>query len=801
MKTIRYIFAALLLSLSFPSFAQDPAVASFGLGGESDERALREINRRMDQIRKKRPTVALVLSGGGAKGAAHIGVLKYMKDAGIDIPIDMVLGTSMGGLVGALYSIGYSPAELDSLMRNIDWWYQVGDAVPRENRSYETVKYKEKYALSFPFYYNPEDFGRMKESADTSGLDRKYSPLKLSAEQDASSLVRDNLLGSLPSGYYSGQNVTNLISSLTVGYQDSLDFFNLPIPFVCVATDLVSAKAKVWHDGKLPVAMRSTMSAPGFFSPVRTEGMFLVDGGMRNNFPTDIAKQMGADIVIGIDLSNADREYEDAHNIADVIAMSINLMDSDSHKRTMEIPDLLIHPDLHEFNATNFGHDDVVTMLERGYEAGRENDEALRKIQKRIGPYTFNPGTSRKVDLGKTSVVLSGVRVTGVGEREMLFIKSKIDLHAGDIVDKARIEDAVASLYGTGYYESIVYELLGDGGPFELVINCRRGPVHRLGVGFRIDTEEVVALLLNVGLWTNSFGGPSLDLTGKISVNPMISLRYSYEFLNAPTLNITASGRFVDRNRFNFNGGLFDIKFNNFRQEVYLSNMRLVHSAFNVGLRNNIFSLREILSNQARGDYDYSTSTRDYASAFATLRFDSFDNSYFPKEGWRIGASFEAVDRLFDGEMKPFGIASFDWKHHIGLGGRWAMLPSVNVRFLIGDDIPITYGNVIGGSMDGRYFDQQVAFMGITGGAYRRNYLALGRLDLRYTLARNNYITATFNYARDFYNFSALRYGTDAYGFGLEYAYNSIVGPLRADLHWSNVTKSVGMYLSLGFDF
>ena len=794
---LRTIISVLMSVVALSARAQAPSTASFGLGGASDSLAVKAINEKMAEIRKTRPTVALVLSGGGAKGGAHIGVLKYMKDAGIDIPFDMVLGTSMGGLVGALYSIGYSSDELDSLMRNTDWWKQVGDAVPRENRSLQTVKYREKYMLSFPFYYSNETVPEPEDS-----LDRHYSPLRLSAEGDASSLMKDNLRRSLPSGFYSGQNVSHLISSLTVGYQDSLDFFtDLPVPFVCVATDLVSAKAKIWHDGPLPIAMRTTMSAPGFFSPVRWKGMFLADGGMRNNFPTDIAREMGADIIIGIDLHEEPRGYDKAHNIGDVVSMTINLLDNDSMERTLGIPDLTIHPDLHEFSATSFSHNDVLTIIERGYEAGKANDEALRAISKRIGPYTHNPGTSRKVDIGQTSVIISGVTVTGVDEKEMQFIKSKIRFRAGDEVNKTRIENAVGVLYGTGYYESVTYELRGETGPYELVIHCRKGPVHRLGVGFRIDSEEVVSLLVNVGLWTNRFGGDSYDLTGKLGVNPYLGFHYAYEFLNAPTINVEASARFVDRNRIHYNGDLFDIRLNQFRLETYLSEMRLMKSDFRIGLRDNFVNLKDILSTQARGDYDYSASMRNYMTAFASVRYDDRDDSYFPKSGMTIGASVEAVERNFDGKFAPFGIIAADWKQHIGITNRWSLIPSISVRAIIGDNIPIAYANIIGGSMDGRYLEQQISFMGVIGAAYRRNYMALGRIDLRYSPLKNNYITATFNYARDFFNFSAFKYGTNAFGAGLEYAYDSIVGPLRFNLHWSNLTRSVGMYVSLGFDF
>ena len=249
-------------------------VSARGIDPVADSLAVVNMQQRMAEIRKHRPVVALVLSGGGAKGAAHIGVIEYIEELGI--PVDMVLGTSMGGLIGSLYSLGYTPAQMDSLVRGIDWGWIFSDRVPREYISYSTNKYKEKYLLSIPFFYE-RDYFKLKMEDDSNYDDniRRHGSLHLGADQGESSdaIFKKNLLGSLPSAYIYGQNVSNLISSLTVGYQDSTDFSTFPIPFACVATDMVSGKAKIWHSGKINTAMRSTMSIPGVFAPVRTDGM------------------------------------------------------------------------------------------------------------------------------------------------------------------------------------------------------------------------------------------------------------------------------------------------------------------------------------------------------------------------------------------------------------------------------------------------------------------------------------------------------------------------------------------------
>ena len=312
--------------------------SAYGIDPKEDSLAVQRMRHRMDQIRKKRPTVALVLSGGGAKGTAHVPIIRYIEELGI--PVDLVVGTSMGGLIGGLYSLGYSVDEMDTLVRHMDWSWALSDKLSREYITYTDMKYKEKYLLSIPFYYE-RDYYKMK-LADEHRFDdmKKHEILHIGADnEDGPEMLKHNLLGSLPSGYIYGQNVSNLISSLTIGYQDSIDFQTLPIPYACIATDMVSGKAKIWHSGKMNEAMRSTMSIPGVFAPVKTEGMVLVDGGLRDNYPTALARAMGADIIIGVDLAQGRRSYMSVNNIADIIVQGIDMLGRDSYEKNILIPD------------------------------------------------------------------------------------------------------------------------------------------------------------------------------------------------------------------------------------------------------------------------------------------------------------------------------------------------------------------------------------------------------------------------------------------------------------------------------
>ena len=367
LKQLIVSFTLIILSLSVVS-AQDKWAAGFGLD-PSDQDAIKAINARMDSIRKHRPTIALVLSGGGAKGAAHIGAIRHLESVGI--PVDMVLGTSIGGLVGGMYALGYDSEYLDSLVRSIDWDIALSDFVERKHIPNEINRYKDTYALAVPFFYSADDFEAML-SGSTDGS------LRIGAGDDrSSSLTRKNLMGSLPSGFVQGLNVNSIFTSISVGYSDSLSFMDLPIPFLCVATDLVSGRAKVWHSGDINTAMRSTMSIPGLFTPVRTDGMVLVDGGMRNNFPADLAQSLGADLILGIELSDKEKDYNSIHNLADILWQGVDMLGNDSFRRNIKITDIRIKPDLHEFNMLSFSSEAVDTILGRGYRAALLKDEEL----------------------------------------------------------------------------------------------------------------------------------------------------------------------------------------------------------------------------------------------------------------------------------------------------------------------------------------------------------------------------------------------------------------------------------------
>ena len=796
--------ALLMFLFQTPSFAQTPSSDE----GEVPEDSVSVWASRatMHSIRQHRPTVALVLCGGGANGAAHVGVMEYLEKIGM--PIDLVVGTSVGGLIGGFYSVGYTAEEIKEIVYGIDWDLALSDRIPADYISYSERKYKEKYMLSFPFYYRRDDFlSRRQEALEYDRAQQhRYGDIHLGASEDndATKFFRDNILGSLPAGYAYGQNVNNIFSKLTVGYQDSLRFENLPIPFVCVATDMVSSKAKLWYGGKLNSALRSTMSIPGVFAPVREDGMILVDGGMKNNYPTDVARSLGADFIIGIDISSGYTSYSGINNILDIISQGVDMLGRDTYEKNVNDPEVTVKPDLREFDMMSFSDANIRTMYGRGIDAALEQGDNLGVMKILVGPDTLRRRGHPAINITKDPVMVSEIRISGVDERESAYLMRKIHTEFPSKMNNEDIEDIVATIYGTKSFDYVTYELQGREEPFRLQINCERGPIHQVGIGARFDTEEIVAVLVNLGINVHSIRGSSVDVTGKIGTNPYIRTQYYYRATGGHTFNAALQYKYTDRNQFTVGKSNFKATYHNLRAEMFLSNINWKKFDLAIGVRNDFFHINSLMADRVLADYDPSALHNSYVSAFLKARMDNLDNGYFPTKGISMGVDYQWVVGALQKEIDPFHAVQFDLRTVSSPSARFSVVHSLDGRFLFGGSIPIPYINTIGGTMAGRYLEQQIPFIGVGNAATTGDILLLLRQEFRYRIMKNNYVSAIVNVGDTLPSFNDVT-TFDKHdilvGAGLRYSYNTIIGPLSAQLHWSNVTRKVGAYFSLGFDF
>ena len=404
-------------------------------------------------------------------------------------------------------------------------------------------------------------------------------------------------------------------------------------------------------------------------------------------------------------------------------------------------------------------------------------------------------------DFHSDSLLIAEVEVTGVLPKEKELLKNRLHLNFGQKIKREDLDHIVAQIYGTQAYDYVAYELLGEQEPFKLVLDCKKGPIHQLGIGVRADTEEIVSVMLNLGMNAHRLEGHKLDLIGKISMNPYIQLHWSYDTPKIPTVNASLSARWTNMDLLNYKNNTLNFNFLDAKQEIYLSNIKWRRMDIKGGLSNDYFTVRNLKSSQILGDYDLSLVQNNFVSLFVDAITDTFDDGYFPTRGVNAGLSYSWTFAGFPDPVRGFHVVQAAAKTVLQVGEIFAFIPSFNVRFLFGDEIPIPYFNAMGGSLAGRYVDQQIPFIGVTNISAMKNILTVYRTDYRFRIHKNHYVTGIFNYARDCDTFRTYAEGLGYFGAGVEYAFDTIFGPFRANVHWSNLTDSVGVYLSAGYNF
>lgn len=408
-----------------------------------------------------RPKVGLVLSGGAARGLAHIGVLKALEEQGIKI--DAIAGTSMGAVVGGLYASGYKIDELEKLALNIDWQAALSDAPPRED---------------VPFRRKQDDRDFLVKQ-------------KLSFRDDGS-------LG-LPLGVIQGQNLSLLLESLLAHTSDTRDFDKLPIPFRAVATDISNGEKVVFRKGHLPQVIRASMSIPAVFAPVELDGRLLVDGGMTDNIPLDVAREMGVDVAIVVDIGTPLRNRKQLTTVVDVLNQSITLMtrsNSEEQLAALKSSDVLIQPALAAFGVTDFGK--AQEMIDAGYRATRILDARLA-VLKPVDSQDAELNAARSP--GQRTPIITAIRVENDSKVDDDVIRYYIRQHIGEPLDLGRLHSDMGTLYGLDYFEQVQYRVVHKGQDHTLVISARgkRSGTDYLRVGLNLSDDMRGDSAFNLG--------------------------------------------------------------------------------------------------------------------------------------------------------------------------------------------------------------------------------------------------------------------------------------------------------------
>lgn len=708
----------------------------------------------------QRKKVAVVLSGGGAKGIAHIGALKVIEEAGI--PIDYVVGTSMGSIVGGLYSIGYDAAMLDSLARNEKWPFLLSDQVLRKYMSLPERERSDRYLLTYPFAKNKEK--------------------------------------RIPTGLIRGQNLGLLFAKLAIGYEDA-DFSKFPIPFACVASDVVNGEKVVLDKGSLPEAMRSSMAIPGVFTPVRKDSMLLVDGGIVDNFPTDIAKERGADIIIGVDVQSGYKTIDELNSVTDILGQIVDFFSVDEYDENVKLATVHIHPDLKGYTAADFNPVDVDTFLIRGERAAREKWDDLLKVRRQLGlPDSITPAPYTPY-VALDTIPVGKITFTGSTLRDKYRFLRRAQLKEGGDVTIANLDRAISELYGTEAYSTIDYSFTG-GPRYDLNIIMKKNPQSLLGFGLRFDTEELASILLNATINFNTKYSSSVSLTGRINVCPYVKVGYAVENNYQKRFSVSYMFQHNDIDFYTHGKKTQNSNFRRQTVELGFADVYWLNFMYQAGLRFEYFNHRSLL--HTGDDTDMSESkAKGIFSYYALLEYETLNDTYFPTRGMSAHAEYSLyTDNMttYEGHS-PFSAVSASYSMAVPLNRRFTLLPSIYGRVLIGQYVANPYINVIGGTYFGKYLPQQVPFAGINHIEMIDNSVMVLKAGLRYHIGGNHYATAVFNGGVTENDFFELLKGSYMWGGSVSYAYRSKFGPLEATLGLSNWTKKLEFYASLGYTF
>lgn len=764
---------------------------------------------------KARPKVGLVLSGGGAKGAAHIGVLKYIEEAGI--PIDYIAGTSMGSIIGGMYAIGYSSDEILEIISSVDWDRLISDQVERRHISYTSKSESRNQVITVPF---------------SVGTDRQE-------------LQSRSFKNSLPTGIVTGDNLINLFNSLSVGYADPVDFNDLPVPFLCIATNVMNGEADILDKGIFSKSLRASMAIPILFDPVKIDETLYADGGLLNNFPAEQCRAMGADYVIGVSMSQG--LESDPQKLSSVISqvkqLKMIITDKD-FENYHKMCDIFISPDLKGVGMLSFNAESVARITESGYEAAASKEAEFKSLKERV----FSGGISqtkdsssvkKAVNILNAKVLISGIEMDGVEKDIEKWMRRKCTVKVGDYICKDDIDKSVSIYYGTGNYGSITYALHEDPSTenaYILRFKFIEKPPHDLGLGFRFDTQDMLSVMLRLGINRNRMSGFKADLSAKLGGNQWLNTSLSFGHMLYPRINLSYDFRNSELDAYDMDALVMNMRFLQHKFRLYLSENYSRTISAGVGLEAEVLDPRKVmyLSHDAiAGDYN-SVNT---LGTFAYVRYDNLNKPSFPTRGVTGRIDFTWKDMMYSSNSTRqlgFGSLVFGLEGYVPIiENRLVLIPQLYGSILFGKGAsngrtnawnPVFNGpvpaypsmnNVIGGTEMGRYIDQQLPFIGVNNISMAFNNVAITRLDIRTRLFKNHYLTAMVNYARssiDFNNFFKERdfllwselYDYNAsnwWGAGLRYSIDSKIGPLSFDVSSSNISKKVNLYFSIGYYF
>lgn len=740
-------------------------------------------------LSSKRPKIGLVLSGGGAKGICHVGVLRVLEQAGIHV--DYITGTSVGSIIGGMYAVGYSVDSIEHIVRSQDWSMLLTNTPKLNQISIEEKNEFGKYIMEIP-------------------------------------MLQNRLV--LPKGLIDAQSFSVELSRVfSVAYKTKR-FADFPIPFRCIATDITTGYAVRLDSGNLAEAVRASMAIPSIFSPVKYQGRLLVDGGIVRNFPVSDILEMGADIVIGVNLSQGFLKENELQSVFDILNQSLFLVDNEDSQRQKKLCHYLIEPNMDNFGTTSFFESD--SLIKRGYDAAFAQFDVLHNLADSLNRI-YGERKKVHVDL-PDSVVISTIFIEGTKRVDPILVTGKLAIPKNTPVALNDVSDRIAHIYGTRYFNRIGFELIPQGEFAQLRLITTENPNSYVKFALNHNTFTGSAFIIN--FTTRNTLGKRSRFYVTANISNFLRLRSEYFLYFGPTQDFGIGGAvYYDQNEYPIYQNL--VKVSQYRQLYTGFDLKLQKSvrssrAYGIGIKREFISVNpEVFGNSQI--YDGNIAHWNYYTYFTA---NTHDKVYFQNHGSKtyIETSFIYDTRYHFSQyiQNPTGDNYFvtvpedtmklaALNHYIqfkfstqktySLARTWVALVGINAYFSFNpyglNRTSILFNNyVVGGLV--QQFRNQISFVGVNEYQLNTNNFASLMGGLRTRPVRNLYITLRGN-AGSFVPTFASYYTTDALvqkkqyltGFGLSFAYDSVLGPLEVTFMRSAELNAFSTYVNLGFNF
>lgn len=714
---------------------------------------------------EKQPKIGLVLSGGGAKGFAHIGVLKEIDKAGIQL--DYIGGTSMGAIVGGLYAAGYSALEIEKIILETDFLTLLRDVLPRSSETFFEKEFGEKSVISLPVY--------------------------------------KGAVG-LPKAVSRGQNVLNLLFELFHSVSDNEDFTKLPIPFYCIATDVENGSPVLLEKGSLPLALRASGSFPTLLNPVAIGDKLLVDGGIANNFPVSIMKSKGIDIIIGVDVEGKLYQKDKLESVVSIMNQIVSYQMYTKTGKEKEKLDVYIHPEIFDFNVVDFDKkNEILAIGEKEAKKYTEVFNELAQKQKIKRPV-------KKIKLDATKHLISKIGIKGAQNYTRAFVLGKLNIKEGDSLTRAAITKRIYLLSATKNYERIAYNLVKtkENG-FSLDFNLKESTDNAsLKLGVHYDLLYKSSFLAN-------FSQKHLLVENDLLSLDMIlgdNLRYNLNYFVDNGFYISYGFRsrynhFKANSKFAPITGLFpgvssiNLKYSDITNQLFFQTTFNRKFALGLGLEHKLINVTtETISTVNQGSIIFDNS--NYFNSYGYVKLDTYDKKYFATNGYFADLGFRwfmaSTDhnenfKSFAQTKGTLGFATTFWD-------RFTLQNTNEAGFTLNKPTSDVFDFYLGG-YNQNYINNFISFYGYDFADLGNDAFIKSEFNFRYRFGKKHYVSFIANYARlDENVFKNISLFDDVKsGYAVGYSYNTFIGPVEVKYSWSPDNKQNYFLFNLGFWF